>query len=218
MIEAENQIAFRQESMPHCSQCLPDLSLPERKSGQSPWPRSIELSLTRISSTGSPRSGVCAFPCGVSSRRSRSIPTGMISAASIRNLNPRIFAKRSNLPRGTWTRPRSLSNLCKRFPLDQGLPRSTAGLLSQGGWDVVHVSEIGMRRADDREILREGASLRASAPHSMGIFVPCSRPAASAGHLRYASGRKVWMQPCLALFWPRVEDALDSVRSSTGRR
>ena len=42
----------------------------------------------------------------------------------------------------------------KRLLLDQGLPRSTAALLSQGGWDVVHVSEIGMSRADDREILR----------------------------------------------------------------
>jgi predicted nuclease of predicted toxin-antitoxin system len=42
----------------------------------------------------------------------------------------------------------------KRLLLDQGLPRSTAALLSQGGWDVVHVSEIGMGRADDREILR----------------------------------------------------------------
>ena len=41
----------------------------------------------------------------------------------------------------------------KRLLLDQGLPRSTAALLSRGGWDVVHVSEIGMSRADDREIL-----------------------------------------------------------------
>jgi uncharacterized protein (DUF433 family) len=29
--EAEKQIAFRQESMPHWSHCLPDLSLPKRK-------------------------------------------------------------------------------------------------------------------------------------------------------------------------------------------
>jgi hypothetical protein len=60
----------------------------------------------------------------------------------------------------------------KRLLLDQGLPRSTAGLLSQGGWDVVHVSEIGMSRADDREILREGAPLCASASHSMRLPFP----------------------------------------------
>lgn len=46
----------------------------------------------------------------------------------------------------------------KRLLLDQGLPRSTAALLSQGGWDVLHVSEIGMSRADDREILQRARS------------------------------------------------------------
>lgn len=46
----------------------------------------------------------------------------------------------------------------KRLLLDQGLPRSTAALLSQSGWDVVHVSEIGMSRADDREILQRARS------------------------------------------------------------
>jgi predicted nuclease of predicted toxin-antitoxin system len=40
----------------------------------------------------------------------------------------------------------------KRLLLDQGLPRSTAALLGQAGWDVVHVSEIGMSRADDVDI------------------------------------------------------------------
>jgi predicted nuclease of predicted toxin-antitoxin system len=42
----------------------------------------------------------------------------------------------------------------KRLLLDQGLPRSTAGLLAQAGWDVIHVSEIGMGRADDADIMQ----------------------------------------------------------------
>ena len=42
----------------------------------------------------------------------------------------------------------------KRLLLDQGLPRSTAALLTRAGWDVTHVSEIGMSRADDFDILR----------------------------------------------------------------
>jgi predicted nuclease of predicted toxin-antitoxin system len=42
----------------------------------------------------------------------------------------------------------------KRLLLDQGVPRSTAVLLTQAGWDVIHVSEIGMSRADDSDIVR----------------------------------------------------------------
>jgi predicted nuclease of predicted toxin-antitoxin system len=42
----------------------------------------------------------------------------------------------------------------KRILLDQGLPRSAAALLRQAGWDVIHVSEIGMSRADDADILQ----------------------------------------------------------------
>ena len=41
----------------------------------------------------------------------------------------------------------------KRLLLDQGLPRSTGALLAQAGRDVTHVSEIGMSRADDIDIL-----------------------------------------------------------------
>jgi predicted nuclease of predicted toxin-antitoxin system len=41
----------------------------------------------------------------------------------------------------------------KRLLLDQGLPRSSAALLAQQGYDVVHVSDIGMSRADDLDIL-----------------------------------------------------------------
>lgn len=37
--------------------------------------------------------------------------------------------------------------------LDQGLPRSAAGLLRERGWDVQHVSERGMSRAEDATIL-----------------------------------------------------------------
>jgi predicted nuclease of predicted toxin-antitoxin system len=37
--------------------------------------------------------------------------------------------------------------------LDQGLPRDTASILRQGGHDYVHVGEIGMSSAADREII-----------------------------------------------------------------
>jgi predicted nuclease of predicted toxin-antitoxin system len=40
-----------------------------------------------------------------------------------------------------------------RFLLDQGTPRSAASLLRGLGWEAVHVSEIGLSRATDLQIL-----------------------------------------------------------------
>ena len=37
--------------------------------------------------------------------------------------------------------------------LDQGLPRTAASLLRERGWDVQHVSERGMSRAEDAAII-----------------------------------------------------------------
>lgn len=41
----------------------------------------------------------------------------------------------------------------RRILLDQGLALRTAAILRQGGFDAIHVSEIGMERADDAFIL-----------------------------------------------------------------
>lgn len=38
--------------------------------------------------------------------------------------------------------------------LDQGLPRSSASLLRQLGYDAIHVGEIGFATAEDRDILK----------------------------------------------------------------
>lgn len=42
--------------------------------------------------------------------------------------------------------------------LDQGIPRSLAGLLRQDGFDAVHTGEIGMAEADDAEILQRAVA------------------------------------------------------------
>jgi predicted nuclease of predicted toxin-antitoxin system len=38
--------------------------------------------------------------------------------------------------------------------LDQGLPRSTAAILTSRGWDVVHAAEVGLSTSKDHEIIR----------------------------------------------------------------
>jgi predicted nuclease of predicted toxin-antitoxin system len=102
----------------------------------------------------------------------------------------------------------------KRILLDQGLSRSTAGLLSQGGWVVVHVSEIGMSRADDREILRRGrAYLRVYVTldadfHS--LLVTSGERGLSLIRIRKEGLDATALAALLQTIWPRVEDALDS--------
>ncbi|MCB0229913.1 MAG: DUF5615 family PIN-like protein, partial [Anaerolineae bacterium] len=41
-----------------------------------------------------------------------------------------------------------------RLLLDQGLPRSAAPMLSEGGIDTLHVGEIGYSTAEDAEIIK----------------------------------------------------------------
>ena len=102
----------------------------------------------------------------------------------------------------------------KRLLLDQGLPRSTAALLSQGGWDVVHVSEIGMSRADDREILRRA---RAESRVCVTLDADFHSLLATSGErgpsvirIRKEGLDANALAALLQTIWSRVEDALAS--------
>ena len=102
----------------------------------------------------------------------------------------------------------------KRLLLDQGLPRSTAALLSQGGWDVVHVSEIGMSRADDREILRRA---RADSRVCITLDADFHSLLATSGErgpsvirIRKEGLDADALAALLQTIWSRVEDALAS--------
>lgn len=101
----------------------------------------------------------------------------------------------------------------KRLLLDQGLPRSAATLLRQGGWDVVHVSEVGMSRASDADILRARAESRACVTldadfHSLLATGGESGP--SAIRIRKEGLDAGALTALLQGIWPRIEDVLDS--------
>lgn len=102
----------------------------------------------------------------------------------------------------------------KRLLLDQGLPRSAATLLRQSGWDVVHVSEIGMSRASDAAILqRARAEARVCVTldadfHS--LLATSGERSPSAIRVRKEGLDASALTALLQAIWPRIEDELDS--------
>ena len=102
----------------------------------------------------------------------------------------------------------------KRLLLDQGLPRSTAALLRQVGWDVVHASEIGMSRAEDADILLRA---RAESRNCITLDADFHSLLATSGErspsvirIRKQGLDATALAALLQAIWPRVEDALDS--------
>jgi len=102
----------------------------------------------------------------------------------------------------------------RRLLLDQGLPRSTGALLSQGGWDVIHVSDIGMSRADDTEVLQRA---RADSRVCVTLDADFHSLLATGGErgpsvirIRKEGLDATALATLLQAIWSRVEDALDS--------
>jgi predicted nuclease of predicted toxin-antitoxin system len=102
----------------------------------------------------------------------------------------------------------------KRLLLDQGLPRSAAALLTQAGWDVIHVSEIGMSRADDLEILQrgraEGRICVTLDADFHALLATSGEPAPSVIRIRKQGLDATSLTALLRGIWPGIEDALRS--------
>lgn len=102
----------------------------------------------------------------------------------------------------------------KRLLLDQGLPASTAALLRQSGWEVVHVPEIGMSRASDADIVRRArAESRVCITldadfHS--ILATSGEQTPSVIRIRKEGLDATTLAALLQRIWPRIEDALDN--------
>lgn len=100
----------------------------------------------------------------------------------------------------------------KRLLLDQGLPRSTPALLAQAGWNVTHVSEIGMSRADDIDILqRAKAEQRACVTLDAdfhAILATSGEPGPSVIRVRREGLDASALADLLQAVWPGIEEAL----------
>jgi predicted nuclease of predicted toxin-antitoxin system len=101
-----------------------------------------------------------------------------------------------------------------RLLLDQGLPHSAATLLRQAGWNVVHVSEIGMSRASDADILqRARAETRACVTldadfHS--LLATSGERGPSVIRIRKEGLDAAALAALLQGIWPSIENALSS--------
>lgn len=96
-----------------------------------------------------------------------------------------------------------------RILLDQGLPRSAAAALREAGWDVEHVSELGMSRSSDRSILdfaraqsRTVVTLDADF-HALLAVANESRPSVIRIRQEGLKGRQI--AALLLTIWSRIE-------------
>lgn len=101
----------------------------------------------------------------------------------------------------------------RRLLLDQGLPRSAPALLRQSGWDVVHVSEIGMARARDADILQHA---RTEARVCVTLDADFHSLLATSGEhgpsvvrIRKEGLDATALAALIQGIWPGIEDALD---------
>lgn len=100
-----------------------------------------------------------------------------------------------------------------RLLLDQGLPRSTARLLRDVGWDVLHVGAIGMARSSDSDILDYARRERSVCVtldadfHSQLAVSGAARP--STIRVRIEGLKGCALAELLKKVWPIIGDTLD---------
>lgn len=107
----------------------------------------------------------------------------------------------------------------KRLLLDQGLPRGTARLLNAQGWDVVHVGDVGMSRATDRDVLalaeqdmRVCVTLDADF-HTLLAVSGAPRP--SAVRIRIEGLDAIRLSELIVRIWPQIEAELEQGIAAT---
>ena len=100
-----------------------------------------------------------------------------------------------------------------RVLLDQGLPRSAAKLLSAAGWDVAHVGDLGLSRAEDSRILERARQEERTCVtldadfHALLATSEAKSPSVVRIRREGLNGKAI----CDLLFkiWPRIESAVN---------
>jgi predicted nuclease of predicted toxin-antitoxin system len=102
----------------------------------------------------------------------------------------------------------------KRLLLDQGLPRSTGTILADAGWDVVHVADVGMSRAEDTSILERARSEQRICitldADFHALLATSGEPFPSVLRIRKEGLDAAGVARLLEEIWPRVDRALAS--------
>lgn len=93
--------------------------------------------------------------------------------------------------------------------LDQGLPRSSVIWLRQAGWDAVHVYEMGLSRARDKDILDYARAERRTCitlnADFHAIVAVANDTAPSVIRLRLEGLRGQGLAELILRIWPQIE-------------
>jgi len=100
-----------------------------------------------------------------------------------------------------------------RLLLDQGLPRSTARLLAAAGWDVAHVGDIGLSRAEDLQILEhareQGRTCVTLDADFHALLATSEAKSPSAIRIRREGLNGKAISDLLLKVWPDIESAVN---------
>lgn len=101
-----------------------------------------------------------------------------------------------------------------RLLLDQGLPRSSVKHLSDAGWDVSHVGDLGLSKAEDNQILefarRENRICVTLDADFHALLATSGAASPSVIRIRREGLNAKAIAELLTKIWPRIEKAIAS--------
>lgn len=100
-----------------------------------------------------------------------------------------------------------------RILLDQGLPRSTASHLQDEKWDILHVGDIGLSKAQDTELIkyaRENGRIIITLDSDFHAFIAVANAESpSVIRIRIEGLKGPEMALLIRQIWPKIEFSLN---------